>query len=83
MLKVLEKLISRTNEIAGEVDSYHVSEEDVGDIGEYNELLDSLDGACSELQDAGGRLVERLEILQEKIENVDDEDLEDDDYEAD
>ena len=83
MLKVLEKLIARLNEVATELDNYHVSEEDVEYIGEYGECLDALDDACAELQDAESRLMERLEILQEKIENIDEEDLEDDDYEDD
>jgi hypothetical protein len=81
MIKPLEKLVSRINELASELDGYHISEADIEDLPDYEELMDSLDYAFSELQDSGQRLIERLEGLQDDLDNIDGEDYEAGDYE--
>jgi hypothetical protein len=83
MLKQLEKLNDRINDLTTEVDSYHIDADDLESIEDYGKALDHLNDSFSELLEAGDRLIERLEDLQEQIENIDQEDYEDEDYEDD
>lgn len=67
-------------ELATELDSYHVGEDEVENIEEYTRLLDQLDDANADLQEAGNKIIERLEEIQEQLENIDAEDPESNDY---
>lgn len=83
MLKQLDKLSERISEITTELDDYHIDEDDLESREDYEKVLDRLNDHMGELQEAGERLIERLEELEEKLENVDQEDYEDEDYEDD
>jgi hypothetical protein len=81
MLKQLDKLHERIIELSGELDAYHIGGDDLDGLEDYVRKLDEIEDAGVELQEAGNRLIERLEELQENMENIDAEDFEDDDYE--